>query len=169
MDGQQRAKDHGTGRRSRVPKPDGAQPSQPLTAVTQPSRRAPHGRTRCQYWDPRGNGFWQCPKAARPGFRVCGVHGAGYAKREREGRRKNPALAPTVTGRKVSTETRRVLLEKHPEFRALYDAHLNSDHLFDLRPQLALTKALVEHYIEQEGTKTVGAGRLPDLFLAKDW
>ena len=79
-----------------------------------------------------------------------------------DARRKNPAIAPTVAGTKASTETRRVLLEKHPEFRALYDAHLNSDHLFDLRPQLALTKALVEHYVEQGGTKTVGAGRRAD-------
>lgn len=61
-----------------------------------------------------------------------------------------------VTGTKASAATRQVLLEAHPELRALYDGHLRSDQPFDLRPQLALTKALVEHYINNEGTKTWG-------------
>jgi hypothetical protein len=142
------------GRRARVHRPAGALPPQPLAVVTQQSRRAPHGRPRCQYWGPRGDKFWQCQRPARQGFRVCGVHGAGYAKREREGLRTNPALAPVVTGTKASAATQQVLLEGQPNLRALYDAHLHSDHLLDLRPQLALSKALVEHYIEQEGTVT---------------
>jgi len=154
MEVEQRAKPHEAGRRARVPKPRGALPRQPLAAATRPSRRAPQGRPRCQYWDPRGDGFWQCHRAARPGFRVCGVHGAGYAKREREGLRTNPALAPIVTGTKASAATQQVLLEGQPNLRAFYDAHLRSDDLLDLRPQLALTKALVEHYINQEGTVT---------------
>jgi hypothetical protein len=54
---------------------------------------------------PRGDGFWQWRRPARQGFRVCGVHGAGYAKREREGLRTNPALAPVVTGAKASCAT----------------------------------------------------------------
>jgi hypothetical protein len=36
----------------------------------------------------------QCGKPARVGFDVCGVHGAGYGKREREGRRRPPGRPP---------------------------------------------------------------------------
>jgi len=84
----------------------------------------------------------QCKKNARSPFPVCGSHGAGYRKREQEGRASNPALARFVTGQRAKPETMEQLWRDQPELRALYDAYLDADDLFDMRPVLARAKAL---------------------------
>lgn len=138
----------------RVPKrrPKGKQaaaPPQPLEARTAPSSRHKDGLPRCQRWRVRDGVFWQCPRAARRGMRACGMHGAGYEKRERAGIRKNPAVAAVVTGTVAQPETMRLLLESHPELRALYLHHLDDRNLLDLRPQLAAAKTLADYYLQK--------------------
>lgn len=56
----------------------------------------PNGGTaaRCQAVKRDGS---QCGKPARVGYEVCGMHGAGYAKREQEGSRRPPGR-PAVHG-----------------------------------------------------------------------
>jgi len=75
-----------------------------------------------------------------------------------------------VDGSNAKPETIRLLLENQPHLRLAYETQLNSPELLDLRPQLALTKALVKHYINEEGTKTwrrpLSAGRPSQITAA---
>jgi hypothetical protein len=59
----------------------------------EPTLSTPNGgvAARCQRIKKDGT---QCGKAARVGFDVCGTHGAGYGKREREGTRRPPGRPP---------------------------------------------------------------------------
>jgi hypothetical protein len=73
----------------------------------EPYRDVPNGgrAARCQRIKKDGQ---QCGRTARVGFKVCGVHGAGYAKREAQGVRK-PTGAPMVHGRFAKTGGRSLL------------------------------------------------------------
>jgi hypothetical protein len=57
----------------------------------------------------RDGRFHQCQRAARWGFRTCGFHGAGFAKRERAGAKKNPATVQLRTGRYAKLEMLAIL------------------------------------------------------------
>jgi hypothetical protein len=76
-----------------------------LVARLRPSRRHPDGLPRCQRVRLRDGQWHQCRRAAREGFRVCGIHGAGYAVREKAGTKKNPALARLNTGKYAKLTT----------------------------------------------------------------
>lgn len=58
---------------------------------------------RCQATS-KGSGG-QCARPARKGHRVCGAHGAGYAKREKNGSRKSPKTAPITHAMTAQPET----------------------------------------------------------------
>lgn len=113
-----------------------------LEARQSPSRRNPLGAPRCQAIAFDEGVAHQCRKNARAPLSVCGSHGAGYPKRELEGKAQNPALARLVTGARAKPETLEHLWRERPELRALYEANLNDDDLFDMRPVLARAKAL---------------------------
>lgn len=124
-------------------------PPLPLVARTKPSRRHPNGRPRCQRWKIRdGDVFWQCTHPARDGFQACGLHGSGYAKRERQGTRENPATAAVRTGELAKPETLKQLWHDKPEIQKIYRAEIDGDGLLDLRPQLAMAKALARYFTE---------------------
>jgi hypothetical protein len=82
-------------------------------------------------------GRWhQCERAAREGFRGCGIHGAGYAARERAGTAKNPALARLTTGRHAKLETLRVLSAVDARSFALYQFALIDRRLAEIKAAL---------------------------------
>ncbi len=78
----------------------------------------------------------QCKKPARTGYRVCGSHGAGYAKRERAGTRQKPGRP--VTHGKYSITGTKSFGEAEEEVAALEDALTSSD-----RDLIALKAALM--------------------------
>jgi hypothetical protein len=132
-----------------------------------PSRRNPLGALRCQAIAFDSGVPHQCKKNARAPFKVCGTHGAGYRKRELEGKAQNPALARIVTGARAKPETMQQLWRDRPELRALYDAHLNDDDLFDMRPVLARAKALAAWITEHlDPTAPSGPAGTPLAFKA---
>lgn len=139
---------HGRGKRPRRRQSKMAVPPTALAPMTKPSKRHPGRRPRCQRWRLVNGRVWQCSKAARAGFRVCGLHGAGYPKREQLGSAKNPALAALKNGRVARPETIEQLLRRKPELQALFDRELDGD-LFDLRPQLAMAKVLARYFVEE--------------------
>ncbi len=130
-------------------------PPRSLEQHTKPSRRHRAGVPRCQRWEIRDGEIWQCPKACRPDFTVCGVHGAGYPKRERADDRINPRLGSLTTGEKASPATVHTLFAKHPALGAMYDFQIKEDAaLLDLRPQLALAKVLAMHFVQKVTSTT---------------
>ena len=60
----------------------------------------------------------QCERPARKGHRVCGAHGAGYAKREQNGTRKNPKTAPITHGLTAQPETLEEWAGLHKDLQA---------------------------------------------------
>lgn len=144
MEVAKRGKAHGGGKRSRRKKVPAAR----LVARTKASRRHPKGMPRCQFSEDRDGDLWQCPKAARAGFRVCGSHGAGYAKREREGTRQNPALAALKTGEHADSAAMEEYLKTQEAFTAMYEAQLRSPSLLDYREEVAMGKALLRWFVQ---------------------
>lgn len=120
-----------------------------LEATLPPSRRHPEGAARCQAVTRRDGQPRQCRRKARDGFRVCSHHGAGSRKRELEGVKQNPALAPLTTGERATPSTLQQLWRGRPELKALYEKHIDSDDLLDMRPVLAQAKALAEWLMSQ--------------------
>jgi hypothetical protein len=134
-------------------KAKGKKPPLPLQVRTKPSVRHPAGLPRCQYWDLRGApgekpSFFQCSRAARVPTRPCPQHGAGSRKRIRDGIRQDPLTANIQTGQYAKPETLPALFGSKPELRSRYERHIDGADLFDLRPQLATAKTLLEHYLE---------------------
>lgn len=137
---------------------------------TKPSIRHPEGLPRCKRQDIRDGKWWQCPRAARDGFEVCGKHGAGHPSRERAGIRKNPKTAAVVHGQSAKPGTVQSLVSQNPEFEALFRKHLTSPALLDFRPQIAIGKALVDHFLaiaELSDTNNSG-GRVPPALAVVD-
>lgn len=130
-------------------------PSKPsdvvLEAALPPSRRHPHGASRCQAVTGRDGALRQCRRKARDGYRTCMHHGAGSKKREQEGKAQSPAFAALRTGERAKPETLRQLVQERPALAALYAKHLNDDDLLDLRPVLAQAKALSEWLLDRVG------------------
>lgn len=86
----------------------------------------------------------QCKKPARTGYRVCGSHGAGYAKRERAGERKKPGR-PVTHGIYSNTPTRSYA-EAMEEVAQLEGILTNSD-----RALIALKAVLVYQLGQLDG------------------
>jgi len=82
-----------------------------------PTVKLPRGAVapRCQKRKRTGA---QCEKAARKGWTVCGSHGAGYAKREREGTRQNPKTVNVTHGGSTTPATKALLADIDPAFAA---------------------------------------------------
>jgi hypothetical protein len=61
-----------------------------------------------------------CKRWARRGYTVCSSHGAGTAKRERDGTRQNPILAGVLAtgGTRMTPRTRELVEAASPEFAA---------------------------------------------------
>ena len=96
--------------------------------------------------------FWQCPKPARPGFPVCGFHGAGFEKREREGLRQNPRLASLKSGRDMSPNTFTYIVERNPGLRVLFQQ--TEQGVVEWRRELAALKVLVQYRLDEQPLKT---------------
>jgi len=128
------------------------------------------GKPRCQRWAIRDGVFWQCPHAARDGCNTCGSHGAGYPKREREGRRKNPVTAAVKSGERARPDTIRQLYESNPEFRALYQIELGRDDILDFREELALARSLARWFVDRAKLQDMdnSFGKTPPALLAID-
>jgi len=131
-----------------------------------PSRRRPEGAARCQATTKRDGVPRQCKRKARDGFATCGHHGAGFRKRELEGRAENPALAPLKSGRRAKESTMEQLWKEHPELRVLYDQHLEDDDLLDMRPVLAKAKSIASWMIENLQAESGGDGSSQAAFRA---
>jgi len=92
------------------------------------------------------------------GFTTCGLHGAGYEKREREGRRKNPAVASMRTGLRTSPAQLDLMLAAHPElgdlesFRHFVDKakEYKLEVALDLACQCSPDHPYVKHHPEWE-------------------
>ena len=145
-------------------------PPWPLDPRLPPSRRHPEGLLRCQRWEIDDGEQWQCSKAARRGFRVCGVHGAGYPARERRGEAKNPKLSGLVDGQYAKPDTMAMIFETRPDLRALFLQEMNGDGLLDLRPQLAMAKVLAHYFVEKATPEDTDKsfGKTPPVLAAID-
>lgn len=121
----------------------------PLEEFFPASRRHPTGSRRCQAVTWRDGEPRQCRRRARDGFAVCSHHGAGSRKREIEGKATNPALASLKTGARAKESTLRQLWQANPALRALYEQHLESDDLLDMRPVLAQARALADWIVQK--------------------
>lgn len=140
-------------------------PPRPLEAKT------PKGAERCQNWRIRDGEMHQCGNNARKGFRVCWKHGAGSAKREREGLTLNPRTASVTHGKRAKPETREELARNaDPAFRALFSRHLNGADLLDFREQIALGKALLEVFVAHAKLSDTdnAFGKVPPALAAID-
>jgi hypothetical protein len=114
---------------------------------TAPSSRHPAGLPRCQARCRRGG--HQCPRAARDGFPVCWIHGAGSAKREREGRRRNPKLAPLRHGFRSRRETVEALANSEPGLAKVYQTRLAEAGYTSVREERALAEALLHRFLNR--------------------
>lgn len=112
---------------------------------TTPSVRHPEGLLRCQARCRRRHR--QCPRAARDGFRVCWMHGAGSSKREREGRRKNPALGSLRHGFRARRETLDLMLRTEPNLAAEYAHGLCEAGVSSSDHERALVEALLRRFL----------------------
>ncbi len=129
------------------------------------------GAERCQNWRIRDGEMRQCGNSARKGFRVCWKHGAGSAKREREGLAQNPRTASVTHGQNAKPETREELARNSdPAFRALFHRHLNGPDLLDFRDQIAMGKALLEFFVANAKLSDTdnAAGKVPPALAAID-
>ncbi len=61
-----------------------------------------------------------------------------------------------------------MLFEQYPELRVLYECEIESGDMFDLRPQLALAKVLVRHYVDQADLENTdnSFGKIPPALAA---
>jgi hypothetical protein len=119
-----------------------------------PSRRHPQGLQRCRRVIRRqGQQPHQCKRAARLGFSVCGMHGAGFAVRERRGERKS-VRSNFRHGIRSKPQTIAALMEERPELRSLLREHSDSPDLMDLRPLVAEARALADYSLLHTPLKT---------------
>lgn len=129
------------------------------------------GAARCQAGRVRDGVWKQCGNPARKGFRVCRFHGAGSAKREREGRAQSPRTANLKHGQTAKPETIEEFQQNaDPAFRALYRRHRNGTDLLDFREQIALGKALLEFFVAHAKLSDVdnAYGKVPPALAAID-
>lgn len=124
--------------------------------------------SRCQFWLVETvEGFWQCGQPSRPGYKVCGWHGAGFEKRVRAGLKQDPKIAGAMAAvarhgivagvgeRKknrrmsMSKEMRAEVFAANPPLAALYGELRVSPDLINLRDELAMARALARHYSSQ--------------------
>lgn len=84
-----------------------------------PSRRHPEGAPRCQRIIRHpGEHAYQCKRAARRGFPVCGKHGAGFLAREKSGERLS-VRSNLRDGSRARSDTLDALLAEEPLLRGL--------------------------------------------------
>lgn len=138
------------GRKPDPNKPRKPQPPQPLVERCAPSKACPEGRPRCQRWAMRDGAQWQCSRPAREGFPVCGIHGAGYAKREKAGERLPIGITNLVTGHQASQVTLLRVREANPALGALFEARLQDPEVYDMRPRVALAQALLDQVVSRK-------------------
>lgn len=132
--------------------------------------RTPYGEApRCQSPKKGSQPPKQCEKPARKGFPVCSSHGAGTAKREREGTRKNPKTAPITSGQYAQPETLELMQKMHPEFRALREHYLSAEgeaKARDLKQLLASLWAMHDIVVRQLPEPILGDyGEAPPALL----
>jgi hypothetical protein len=76
------------------------------------------------------------------------MHGAGSGKREREGRRKNPRLAPVRHGFRAQRATARALVDAEPDLAAEYQRRLIEAGYNSVREERALAEALLHRFLD---------------------
>lgn len=125
------------------------EPPEPL------QERTKQGAKRCSYWDRRRTDpkdpssplrFFQCGRAARKGWSVCCYHGAGSAKREKQGIRQRPGVANVTMGTTATPASLKAFLTENPSVDDRLVFWRSSSTLFDFRELIALNRAMLEHF-----------------------
>lgn len=113
------------------------------------SRRHPEGLLRCKRIIRREDREpYQCPRAARRGFAVCGMHGVGFAAREARGERQS-VRSKLLHGYRARPDTIAAVIEERPTLRLIADDYRrNPMRLFDHREILAMVRALADHLLD---------------------
>jgi hypothetical protein len=93
---------------------------------------------------------WQCSRPSREGFPVCGIHGAGYASREKSGERLPIGITNLIAGGNASRVTLLRIREANPALGALFEARLDDPEVYDMRPRVALAQALLDQVVTRE-------------------
>lgn len=113
-------------------------------------KRTAEGKTPLK-WQPKapnvGKGrsaVWQCTAAARDGYSVCIMHGAGSKKRVAEGKRTEPNQTSLVTGQYAKPDTLALLRKNNPAFAAIERSYLESPVPFEMRTLVATGRALCD-------------------------